>query len=248
MSVVNTFLSQPDNWPLPAEPLPRDEIEAAESMARSSAEREEPEATVQTALGIESSLIRQTVAGDDKAFEELISPHMPRLRQIAYNRLQNREDADEAVQDALLSAYRNLMSFRGQSLFSTWLTRIVINAAKMVRRRNMGRPEVSLDEILDADQLQKIRAAVDPRQNPERACGATEIGALIDRELRQLSPLLEQAFRLREIEGLSTEACLARLGIQLSAFKSRVTRARHQLASSLRLVTPTRYQHATTGK
>lgn len=238
MSLVNAFSPQPDTWLIPAEPQARHKIETAELTERPCGEREEPEEGVQPALDPESLLVRRAISGDETAFGELVSPQMPRLRQIAYNLLQNREDAEEAVQDALLSAYRNLKWFRAQSRFSTWLTRIVINAAKMIRRRNAGRPEVSLDEILDAEGPQTIRAAVDPRHNPERACQATELGALIDRGLGRLSPQLRQAFRLREIEGLSTEACLAILGIRLSAFKSRVTRARHQLASSLRPVMP----------
>ena len=238
MSALNAFVSQPDSWPIPCHLEPKIETttETPKPISAPSADREEFERTVQPSLGHEGLLIRRAISSDEWAFEELISPHVPRLRQIAYSLLHNREDAEEAVQEALLSTYRHLQSFRGQSLFSTWLTRIVINAARMVRRRNTGRPEVSLDEILDANPPQKIRAAVDPRRNPEQACEAAEIGTLIDKGLRRLSPQLQEAFRLREIEGLSTEACVATLGIQRSAFKSRVTRARHRLASSLRPV------------
>jgi len=234
MSALNT-LSQLDNWFVPTEAQPEVEAltETPEQIVGPSAEREEHE-EVQTALSPESLLIRRAISHDDRAFEELISPHMPRLRQIAYGLLQNREDAEEAVQDALLSAYRHLQSFRGQSRFSTWLTRIVINAAKMLRRRNTGRPEVSLDEILDADRPQAIRAAVDPHQNPERACEAAEMASLINQGIRGLSPRLREAFMLRDIEDLSTETCMAIVGIQLSAFKSRVTRARQRLAKVLR--------------
>lgn len=236
MSVSNTFLSHPGDWLIPSEPKPRSETptETPEPMARPSRDREEFEQAVQPSLGRDDLLIRRAIARADGAFEELTSKHMPMLRRIAYNLLHNSEDAEEAVQDALLSAYHNLKSFRGQSLFSTWLTRIVINAARMVRRKKNGRPEVSLDEILDTDARPKIAAVVDPRHDPEQACEAAEIGELIDEGFRRLSPHLQEAFRLRDIEGLSTEACLAALGIQRSAFKSRVTRARHRLASSLR--------------
>lgn len=244
MSALNTLL-QPDNWFVPSElqPILETLIETPEPIVRPSADREEFEQT--PLLSSESLLIRRAIAGDEGAFEELISRHMPKLRQIAYNLLNNREDAEEAVQDALLSAYRHLDTFRGQSLFSTWLTRVVINAARMLRRRNAGRPEVSLDEILDADPPHKVRAAVDPGHDPERACEVSEIRSLIDEGLRGLSPQLREAFRLRDIEGLPTEVCLAIVGIQLSAFKSRVARARHRLANSLRPVlfsTPVRHR------
>jgi RNA polymerase sigma-70 factor, ECF subfamily len=235
MSALNAVPSQSDNWFLPYRPRVGPPIEPPGSITPPLADREDCEQHVQSSLlNQERLLIRRVIASDDGAFEELIAKHVPRLRQIAYNLLRNREDAEEAVQDALLSAYRNLKSFRGQSLFSTWLTRIVINAARMVRRKNSGRPECSLDEILAADPRPKIAAVVDPRHDPEQACEAAEIGELIDEGFRRLSPHLQEAFRLREIEGLSTDACLAILGIQRSAFKSRVTRARHRLASALR--------------
>lgn len=236
MSSLHTFLSQPDVWLITSEPQPGIETstQTPEPLARPSAGRENVEREFQSWPSREDLLIRRAIASDDGAFEDLTARHVARLRRIAYNLLRNSEDAEEAVQDALLSAYRNLKSFRGQSLFSTWLTRIAINAAKMVRRRNTRRPEVSLDEILDADPPQKIQADVDPQHDPEQACEASEIGALIDQGLCGLSPQLRQAFRLRDVEGLPTEACLAIVGIRRSAFKSRVTRARRRLASSLR--------------
>lgn len=237
MSALNAVVSQPNDWFTPSQPRVGPPIESPGSVTPPPADRQDFEQNVQSSLlGQEGLLIRRAIASDDGAFEELIAKHIPRVRQIAYKLLRNREDAEEAVQDGLLSAYRNLKSFRGQSLFSTWLTKIVINAARMVRRKNTGHPEVSLDEILDTDPRPKIAAVVDPRHDPERAYEAAEIGELIEKGFRRLSPHLQEAFRLREIEGLSTDACLAILGIQRSAFKSRVTRARHRLASVLRPV------------
>lgn len=221
MSALNAVVSQSDNWPLPCEPRMEPPTDSPGPISLPAADRED-------------SVVRRAIESDEDAFEELVARHTPKLRRIAYSLLHNHEDAEEAVQDALLSAYRNLKSFRGESLFSTWLTRIVINAAGMARRRNARRPEVSLDEILEADPPQRIHRAVDPRHDPEQACEAAEIEALIDRGLCRLSPQLQEAFRLREIDGLSTKACLAMVGIRRSAFKSRVTRARHRLANSLR--------------
>lgn len=235
MSALNAAVAQIDNWLIPCQPRIEPPTEPRGSITPPRADREHFEQNFQSSLlGQEGLLIRRAIASDDGAFEELVAKHIPKLRRIAYNLLRNSEDAEEAVQDGLVSAYRNLKCFRGQSLFSTWLTRIVINAARMMRRRNAGRPEVSLDEILDADSPQKMRAAVDPRHDPERACEAAEIGELIDEGFRRLPPRLQEAFRLREIEGLSTDTCLAILGIQSSAFKSRVRRARLRLANSLR--------------
>src|SRR5258707_13131565 len=101
--------------------------------------------TVATELN-ESKLIRAGQKGDSQAVETLFRRYQRPLFQTALRVLGNAEDAEDALQDGLLSAYRNLKRFEGRSQFSTWLTRIVINAALMRRRSAKARPAVSLDE------------------------------------------------------------------------------------------------------
>src|SRR5256886_1393196 len=101
----------------------------------------------------EAKLIRAGQRGDHEAVEALFSRYQRPLFQTALRVLGNTEDAEDALQDGLLSAYRNLKRFEGRSQFSTWLTRIVINAALMRRRSAKARPAVSLDEKPREDEL-----------------------------------------------------------------------------------------------
>jgi RNA polymerase sigma-70 factor, ECF subfamily len=177
-------------------------------------------------------LVNQAAAGDVDAFQQLIVGHTTSLRRIAFAVLHNECDAEEALQDGLLSAYRKIESFQGRSRFSTWLTRIVVNAALMIRRRHFPH-DMSLDEMLE-HAPQTLDAIADPGPDPEQAYGGTEMAALIGKKLGELSPPLREAFRLHEMNGLSYDTCAAQLGVERSALKSRVTRARRRLANSLR--------------
>ncbi len=103
--------------------------------------------------GSEEKLIRAGQRGDHQAVETLFRRYQRPLFQTALRVLGNTEDAEDALQDGLLSAYRNLKRFEGRSQFSTWLTRIVINAALMRRRSAKARPAVSLDEPPREDEL-----------------------------------------------------------------------------------------------
>src|SRR5216683_3338221 len=154
----------------------------------------------------EQKLIRAGQRGDSQAVETLFRRYHRPLFQTALRVLGNAEDAEDALQDGLLSAYRNLKRFEGRSQFSTWLTRIVINAALMRRRSAKARPAVSLDE---------------------------ELREMISANLDELSPLLRTAFVLREMEGYSTGEAARKLGVTENTLKARLWRARHQLAERL---------------
>lgn len=182
----------------------------------------------------ERLLVLQAASGDIDAFRQLVSIHTASLRRTALAVLRNEQDAEEALQDGLLSAYRRIASFEGRSRFSTWLTRVVLNSALMSRRRHVQH-EMSLDEILEHTP-QTLDAIADPRPDPEQAYSAAEMTALIEEKLRELSPRLQEAFRLHEMAGLPYDTCAAQLGVERGALKSRVTRARRRLANSLRPV------------
>jgi len=183
--------------------------------------------------GSEEKLIRAGQRGDHQAVETLFRRYQRPLFQTALRVLGNTEDAEDALQDGLLSAYRNLNRFEGRSQFSTWLTRIVINAALMRRRSAKARPAVSLDEPPREDELPATERFADDGLTPEQVFANTEIRAMLSENLDQLSPLLRTAFVLREVQGYSTGEAAKKLGVTENTLKARLWRARHQLAERL---------------
>ncbi len=197
-----------------------------------------------TLIGKDWDVVQLAIAGNADAQERLFKTYTPRLYKTAYAVLRNREDAEDAVQESWYKAYTNLDSFEGRSAFSTWLTRIAINSALMLRRRKGVRTESSLDEILDSQSGSLLDGIVAEGPNPEEICVATEMNSLIEQQLRELSPGVEAAFRLREIAGYSTMESVQALGIPKGALKSRILRARRRLADALKqsVLRPARLQ------
>jgi len=183
--------------------------------------------------GHEWHLVQQAIAGNADAQEHLFARHTGRLYRTAFAVLHDKEDAEDALQDGFFSAYTSLRSFQGRSSFSSWLTRIVINAALMIRRRKNAHPEASLDEILDSQSERFPHGAVDPRPDPEEVYAAIEINALVEEHICELTPALQAAYRLRTISGLSAAESSQALGIPTNAFKSRIFQARRKLANAL---------------
>jgi RNA polymerase sigma-70 factor, ECF subfamily len=181
----------------------------------------------------EDRLIRAGQRGDREAIEALFRRYHRPLFQTALRVLGNAEEAEDALQDGFLSAYRNIKRFEGRSQFSTWLTRIVINAALMRRRSAKARPAVSLDETPREDELPASERYADDGLTPEQIFASTEIGEMIESNLNELSPLLRTAFVLREVEGYSTGEAAKKLGVTENTLKARLWRARHQLAERL---------------
>ena len=181
----------------------------------------------------EEKLIRAGQRGDAQALETLFSRYHRPLYQTALRVLGSPEEAEDAVQDGLLSAFRNLKRFEGRSQFSTWLTRIVINAALMRRRSAKARPAVSLEETSREDELPAAERFADNRPSPEQVYAGTELRGMLQENLEELSPLLRTAFVLREMEGYSTDEAAKKLGVTENTLKARLWRARHQLAQRL---------------
>jgi RNA polymerase sigma-70 factor, ECF subfamily len=178
-------------------------------------------------------LIRQAVVGNPEAQERLFKTHTPRLYRTVFGILRNREDAEDAVQDSWCRAYANLDSFEGRAAFSTWLTRIAINSALMLRRRKSIRVETSLNDILENQSEPVFDRTVADSPNPEEICVASELNSLMEDQLRELSPRVQAAFRLHNIEEFSITEAAQALGIRKSALKSRVSRARSKVARGL---------------
>src|ERR1700689_4720465 len=124
----------------------------------------------------EEQLIERGLGGDARALDLLFARNNRALYQTALRVLGNPEDAEEALQEGLLSAYRNLRRFEGRSQFSTWLTRIVINAALMRRRSKRARPAISLDDFASEGELPLAEGFADDGTNPEQLYAGTELG------------------------------------------------------------------------
>jgi RNA polymerase sigma-70 factor, ECF subfamily len=165
-------------------------------------------------------------------FEGVASRYSPVLFRVALKRLRNVEDAEDAVQDALLSAYKHIDQFEGRSQLSSWLTKIVTNAAGM-KLRSRGRQEgvVSLDQSAEEGGTALANELVCRGPNPETICLQTEMEEMLHGALDHMSPKLRSAFEMREMSELSTKETADALGITTSSLKSRVKRARAAVAS-----------------
>ena len=179
------------------------------------------------------ALIQRVVAGESEAQTRLFATHTPRLYRVAFNVLRNKEDAEDAVQDTWRRAYSKLHTFEGRSSISTWLTRIAINSALMIRRRNKRLFEVSLQEAPDDDRG-LLPNPVDHGLTPEESCKHTELRDLLAQEINRLPSLIRTAFLLRDVDEFTTRESVKLLGINKSALKSRVQRARRSLAQNMR--------------
>lgn len=210
-----------------------DRRSAATSLRESAAEHRCERRSEVPAERSEHELIREAVAGDAEALETLFGRNRLRLYRVAFRLLRCKEDAEDAVQDALLSAYRNLAAFQGRSLFSTWLTRIVVNAALIKRRSQRAHPELFLEDATSNLARPAPVDVVDSRPDPEQILASLESHLVVEEALEKLAPAMRSAFRLRELQELSNSEAAVVSGVQMGAFKSRITRARNQLASQL---------------
>jgi RNA polymerase sigma-70 factor (ECF subfamily) len=180
--------------------------------------------------GEEGELVERALEGDLDALSILFARDRVRLYRAAFSLLHNREDAEDALQDGLLCAYLNLRSFEGRSQFSTWLTRIVLNAALMKRRKRRTLPQASLVESVFVDEQSWIALVIDARPDPEQTYALAETKNLVERELSQLSPVLRSAIQQRDANHLSNVEVATTPSVNRNTFKSRVSRARRRLA------------------
>jgi len=171
-------------------------------------------------------LMRRHVAGDPDAFTDLVRRHRDRLWAVAVRTLGDPDDAADAVQDALVSAFRSASSFRGEAQISTWLHRIVVNACVDRMRRKAARPTVAMPD--------EERAPADPRD----AVGARELSLDVLAALRALPVEQATALVLVDIEGWPVDVAAAMLDVPAGTVKSRCARGRARLAESLAHLRP----------
>src|SRR6185369_2138029 len=181
----------------------------------------------------ELQLVQAAKGGDVSAFEDLVKRYDRNVFRIAQHITQNREDAEDVVQDAFLKAYQNLGQFQGQSKFYTWLVRIAVNEALMRLRRRRPERMVSLDEDVKTEEDSMPREIADWSPNPEQQYTQGELKDILSRTIQGLPASFRTVFVLRDVEGLSTEETADALGLSIPAVKSRLLRARLQLRERL---------------
>jgi len=181
----------------------------------------------------ELALVQAAKRGDVAAFEQLVKRYDRNIFRIAQHITQNREDAEDVVQDAFLKAYENLEQFQGNSKFYTWLVRIAVNESLMKLRRRRSDRTVSLDEDIQTEEDTMPREVADWSPNPEQLYKQGELKDILRKTVQGLPSSFRTVFVLRDVEGLSTEETAEALDLSIPAVKSRLLRARLQLRERL---------------
>jgi RNA polymerase sigma-70 factor (ECF subfamily) len=190
------------------------------------------------ALG-ESALLARLRAGEEQAFEELVRRFGGQMLAVARRFLFEEADAQDVLQDAFLSAFRALPNFDGKSRLSTWLHRIVVNAALMRLRTRRRHPEQSIEGLLPAfrEDGHRVLAAAEPPESASRALQREELRELIRSQIERLPESYRNVLLLRDIEELDTAETARFLRISEGAVKTRLHRARQALRTLLDAMT-----------
>ena len=183
----------------------------------------------------EATLLGRMLAGDDDAFSECVRAHCGRMLAVARRILRNEEDARDAVQEAFLSAFKQIHKFQGGSRLGTWLHRIVVNAALGRLRNLQRRPERSIEDLLPhfGEDEHQSDPPVPWRATPETGMQQRETRQLVHQYIDQLPESYRTVLLLRDIEGLDTEETAQMLSTSSGVIKTRLHRARQALRSLL---------------
>ncbi|WP_420239474.1 sigma-70 family RNA polymerase sigma factor [Telmatobacter bradus] len=179
------------------------------------------------------ALVAQVRSGDISAYDTLVRKYERQIFRIAQHVTQNREDAEDVMQDAFLKAFEKLDQFQGNSKFYTWLVRITVNESLMrLRKRRTGKM-VSIDEDVETEDGSVPRDVADWSPDPEQNYSQSELAGILEKTIKGLPPGFRIVFELRDVQGLSTEDTAEALGLSVPAVKSRLLRARLQLRERL---------------
>jgi RNA polymerase sigma-70 factor (ECF subfamily) len=176
--------------------------------------------------------IRLQTIGD---LQDAVSRNLSSFYKRAYRYVGDPHDAEDAVQDALLSAYKHLDQFKGTAKMTTWLTSIVTNSALTQLRRRPRQSHISLDEPVAEDQDYSMADRLaDARPSPEGECIQSEMHGLLMQSVMELSPSLRRAIQLCDLGGLKTIEAAKILGVAQGTVKAQVSRARAKLKQLMR--------------
>ncbi len=188
-----------------------------------------------THLPNERALVAAAQLGNHEAFSILVNQYQQNIFRLALRITGNHEDAEDALQEALLKAYCNLKRFQGESLFYTWLVRITMNEALMKLRRSKrtGSRQLPIDDVLPLSNDSSAITASEPA-DPEKWYAQVELRETLCAALNGISGRLCDAFVLRNVADLSIRETAATLGLSVAGVKSRLLRARGRLRQRLR--------------
>lgn len=172
-------------------------------------------------------LIRRYLAGDADAFDALMTAHQDRVFSICLRMLRDRDSALDATQDVFLTVFRKVDRYREQAAFSTWLYRVAVNTCYDHLRRSKRKRTEAMPDHLDP-----------PDPTSGDAIGAVELRPDIERALQSIAPEFRAAAILVDLEGMSLQGASDTLGVPIGTVKSRVFRARRQLAKELGNLAP----------
>lgn len=180
-------------------------------------------------------LIKESQKGDYSSFEELVKRHEKKIYNLAYRLTGSREDANDALQETFMQAFRKLSSFRGDSKFSTWLYRIAVNVCLMKKRKEKKMKTVSLDAPVLTEKADEIKRELpdDWSKNPRATLENEEIRGILSNAIDSLPEEYRTVVILRGVNGFSNEEVAKMLEISLPAVKSRLHRARLFLRDTL---------------
>ena len=192
-----------------------------------------------TAQLSDEALVDRARGKDEAAFEELVSRYEDKLYRLAMRFVRNETDAQEILQDAFLSAWRNLPTFEGRAQFGSWMYRVTVNAALMLLRSRNRHPEVGVDEVEPTAlndavaENGQMRSNSDWSQRPDDQLQSEELRKHIQTSVDSLPEGLRTVFLLRDVEELSTEDTAELLGLSVPAVKTRLHRARLALREAI---------------
>jgi RNA polymerase sigma-70 factor (ECF subfamily) len=189
---------------------------------------------MQTKNAEEAGLIARILAGEKELFHELIGPYERMVYLTLFSIVKNETEAEDGAQEAVISAYRHLGSFRGDAKFSTWLTMIAINEGRKRLRKAKGRAEDSIDEQIEELEGDYTPAPLtDWREIPLEALERKELREALRVAVAELPDIYRQVFALRDLEEMNIEETAEALGITTSTVKVRLHRARIMLQKRL---------------
>jgi len=185
------------------------------------------------AVSDDAELVRRALARDAGAFRAIMQKHNRRLYRIARGVLRNNTDAEDAVQDAYVSAFTHLANYRGESTLATWLSRIVMNEALGQLRRKRPAVDLTAAEPMrsEAEIIQFPLST--PNDDPERTMAQRQILQLVEQATDNLPEAFRLVFVTRVIEGMSVEETSELLGIKPETVKTRLHRARQLVRNQL---------------
>jgi RNA polymerase sigma-70 factor (ECF subfamily) len=183
----------------------------------------------------EAAFVTRLRAGEPDAFEQLVRNYTPRLLRVARRLLGSDDEARDALQDAFISVFRSIRSFEAGSRLSTWLHRVVVNAALMKLRTRRRHPEEEIEKYLPLFQEDghQIVPSVEWMESAETALQRKEMRQLVRAAIDRLPDTYRTVLLLRDIEEMSTEETAEILGISTTAAKLRLHRARQALRTQL---------------